>query len=295
MALTHERLLAGPFRDSWLRMVREANPRWQGGSTQGYYILSSRGAGLAWDNYPPRMTQFFAMGLQRFRQSSGGFAPTQALEFTAPTTPPAGAAVVKLFTRIRPLPADGGEWNSLLGRDFMWIMPEEIREIGRRATGSTGGFPVPRTLVTRLLVFHIVDNVRGQVWAYQTGALRGPGLTGRLLRTTGTRQTIALAGSFSKRDSHPPQWNDRGHEGSLAGELEIDTSQNRLLRFRAHADCRAWTDASYDPRTPPRGRYPIQTAMIEATDALSMRIPPEPSLSGPHYLRPEIPPGILPP
>lgn len=294
MALTHERLLSGPFRESWLRIVREANPRWPGGSTQGYYVLSSRGAGLAWDNHPPRMAQYLAMGLQLAREERGGFVPSRDLEATGPAPPPPGTAVVKLFTRIRPLPAGAGEWNALLGRDFMWVTAEEIRELGRRAAAG-GEFPLPRTLVTRLLVFHLVDNVRGQVWAYQTGALRGPGLTGRVTASKGAVRTIAVSGSFSKRDSHPPQWTDRGHEGTLAGEIELDTAVHRLIRFRAHADCRAWTDATYDPRTPPRGRYPVQTALIEATDPLSARIPPEPSLAGPHYLRPELPPGILPP
>jgi hypothetical protein len=294
VALTHERLLAGPFRDSWLRIVREANPRWQGGSTQGYYILSSRGAGLAWDNHPPRLAHYLALGLQFARNGRGGFTPSQALEYTAPVAPPAGAAVIKLFTRIRPLPAGAGEWNTLLGRDFMWITAEEIREL-RQRSASGGEFPLPRTLVTRLLVYHLVDNVRGQVWAYQTGALRGPGLTGRVTRSTGANRTLAVSGSFSKRDSHPPQWTDRGHEGTVAGEIEIDIARDRVARFRLFADCRAWSDAVYDPRRPPSGRYPIQTAAIEATDALSRRIPPEPALAGPHYLRPELPPGILPP
>jgi hypothetical protein len=294
VALTHERLLAGPFRESWLRIVREANPRWPGGSTQGYYILSSRGAGLAWDNHPPRLAQYLAGGLRLAREGRAGFTPTQALESTAPIAPPPGTAVVKLLTRIRPLPADAGEWNSLLGRDFMWIPAEEIRELGRRAAKG-GEFALPRPLVTRLLVFHMVDNVRGQVWAYQTGALRGPGLTGRVTASKGATRTLAVAGRFSKRDSHPPQWTDRGHEGTVAGEIEVDTEQNRIVRFRLHADCRAWSDAGYDPRRPPSGRYPIQTAAIEASDALSRRIPPEPALAGAHYLRPELPPGILPP
>jgi len=294
VALTHERLLAGPFRESWLRIVREANPRWPGGSTQGYYVLSSRGAGLAWDNHPPRLAEYLVRGVQLARAERGGFVPTQGLEATGPLAPPPGTAVVKLFTRIRPLPAGAGEWNALLGRDFMWVTAEEIRELGRRAARG-GAFPLPRTLVTRLLVFHMVDNVRGQVWAYQTGTLRGPGLTGRVAASKGAVRTIAVSGSFSKRDSHPPQWSDRGHEGTVTGEIEVDTERNRITRFRAHADCRAWSDAGYDPRRPPVGRYPIQTALVEATDALSQRIPPEPALTGQHYLRPELPAGILPP
>ncbi len=284
--------MSGPLRDWWLQIVRQAKPQHPGGSTQGYYILAPDGTGLAWDNFPPRMPQFFAYGVQLFRQSGsrGALAlPADQAVYTTPLAPPPGTTVLQLYSRIRPLPPDAGEWNSLLGRDFTWLLASEVRDMIARSGAGNGEFPLPRTFTARLLVYHMVDNTRGQVWAYQTGALRGASLTARTLRTSGAIRTLALRGEYSKRDSHPPQWTDRGQEGTLEGECDLDTANGRVTRVRVHADSRAWSDATYDPRRPPRGRYPIQTAIVEATDALSRQIPPEPALLGAHYLRPEVP------
>jgi len=284
--------MGGPLREWWVRTVRQANPRWQGASTQGYYVLDGDGTGIVWDNFPPRLAQFLDMGVQLYRQREHGPPLTLAAgqsSATAPRTPPPGASVLKLYTRIRPLPADAGEHNALMGRDFMWVLQEEVREMLARSGSGSAAFPLPNSLVGRLTVFHLVDNTRGQVWAYQTGALQSASLTGRVLRNSGSTRTLALQGSYAKRDSHPPQWTDLGQEGTLEGECDLDTATGRLTRFRVHADSRAWTDAVYDPRRPPRGRYPIQTAILEATDALSRQIPPEPSHTGMHYLRPHIP------
>jgi hypothetical protein len=271
--------------------VRQANPQYRGGSTQGYYVLGGDGSGIVWDNYLPRLGQFLDRGLAAYRRNPprGGAFPLEMVRVASPQSPPPGTSILRLYTRIRPLPPGAGPMNEMLGRDYMWILPDEVREIISASNKGTQPFPMPRTLVARLVVFHLVDNVRGQVWPYHARSVTRADFTARALRTTGSIRSFSLAGSFAKQDAHPPQWTSRGQEGSVEGEFEVDTGKNAIVRFRALADCRAWSDAIYDRvAPPPSGRYPIMTAMVEASDDLARRIPPEQAAAGDYYLRPQL-------
>lgn len=270
-------------------MVRSAKPQHAGGSTQGYYVLTGDGTGLLWDNYLPRLAQFLDRGLAAFRQRPprpGGSSPEPA-RLAAPQAPPPGASVLRLYTRIRPLPAGAGPMNAMLGRDSMWVLREEIQEIVAASNRGGEAFELPRTLATRLVRFHMVDNTRGQVWPWNPRSVRSAVFTARTLRSKGGVRTLSFTGSFAKEDAHPPQWTDRGHEGKVEGEFDVDLAASTLLRFRALAECRAWRDAGYDRvATPPPGRYPVVTALVEATDELARQVAPEPAAAGNAYLRP---------
>jgi hypothetical protein len=137
-----------------------------------------------------------------------------------------------------------------------------------------------------LVVFHLLDNVRGQAWSWQPQSVSRATLTGRTLSNNGRIRSIAFTGEYAKRDSHPPQWTDRGQQGHIEGEFDLDTNTGRITRFRAFADSQAWSDATYDRNfAPPQGRYPILTAMVEANDGIAREIPPEQAASGEYYRR----------
>jgi hypothetical protein len=288
----HIALTRGLLSAWWDSVVRSANPRYAGGSTQGYYVLAADGSGIVSDNYIPRIPEFLERGLALARQSSGGSSPfpVQLARAAAPQEPPAGASVLRLFTRIRPLPAGANPMNAMLGRDYMWVPAEEVREMAAAAERGSEAFPLPRTLAARLVLFHLVDNVRGQVWIWQPNSIRQADLTGQAVRQSGTVRTLAIRGRFAKQDSHPPQWMNRGEEGTIEGELDIDTRTARIVRCRLLAEGQAWSDATYNPvAAPPQGRYPIATAIVEATDDLARRVPPEQAAAGNYYLRPPLP------
>src|SRR6185436_13099079 len=96
--------------------------------------------------------------------------------------------------------------------------------------------PMPRTLVARLVVFHLVDNVRGQVWPWRPQDVSRATFTARVVRANGNVRTFSFTGDFAKRDAHPPQWNDRGQEGRVEGEFDVDVPGAKIVRFRGYAE-----------------------------------------------------------
>ncbi len=286
----HLALTRGPLARWWAETVRQANPGYRGGSTQGYYVLAADGAGLAWDNYLPRLPEFLERGLATFRRAGAvDRDPPRELRSTPSPEAPEGASVLRLYTRLHPPPAGAGPMYRLLGRDYMWVLAEEVAAILSASERESGAFAAPESLAARLVLFHMVDNTRGSVWAWSPSSVRSARLSLRRLRDRGALRTFSVTGSYRKQDSHPPQWTDRGQEGSLEGELEIDTRARKIVRMRVLADSTAWSDATYDRNfPPPPGRYPILTAIVDAQDDLARRVAPEPSLSGGFYLRPPV-------
>jgi hypothetical protein len=275
------------MREWWMNIVREAKNK--NASTQGYYVLAADGTPVAFDNNISRIGSFIEDSLQRARQvSSRTRAVTKSeLEDAAPAVPPAGTSVVRLYTRIRPVPAGADEMNEMLGRDSMWILAEEVRAMGAEATKVGRELELPENLVTRLVLFHLIDNVRGQVWPWQPASIKKAVLRGRVSGVEGDRRKLVFTGTFAKQDTHPPQWTDRGQEGTIEGELEIDVKTERVVRFRAIAKSTAWTDLTANVvARAPSGKYSMVTAIIEAEDALAQRVAPERARDLRNYLRP---------
>ncbi len=284
----HGILTRGPLSDWWNQTVPQANPQYRGGSTQGYYVIAADGTGIFWDNYIPRLREALDRGLARYRQSPSRRAEisNELLRDAAPQSPPPGTSVVRLFTRIRPVPAGAHSHNNNLGRDYMWVLADEVREMLSAAEGGQP-FDMPRTLVARLVTFHLVDNVRGQVWPYRPGDVSRARFTARPTGSDGQVRRFTFTGDYAKRSSNPPHWTDRGQEGRVEGEFEIDATSAKIVRFRALVESQAW-DQSDQPRNfpPPPGRYTLLTAITEANDELAQQITPEPAGSGQYYLRP---------
>ena len=143
---------------------------------------------------------------------------------------------------------------------------------------------MPPTLVARLTVFHLVDNVRGQVWPWQPRDVKRA--TFRVKAAGGSAKTrkFTFTGDFAKQSSNPPAWSDRGHEGRVEGEFEVEVASAQIVKFQMFADCQAWSDQR-GPFQPPSGRYHIVTAAVAAIDELAQQITPEPANTGNYYLR----------
>jgi hypothetical protein len=282
----HQLLTGGEMSDWWERTVRETKPQHQGGSTQGYYILTPDGHGVTWDNYIPRLEQFLDRAVREYgraRKGQANVSRADVREF-APQEPPEGTSVIRLYTRIRPVPEGSDPMNRLLGLDYMWILRDEVRDILRSTANSTREVEMPSTLVARLTVFHLVDNVRGQVWSWQPRDVRRASFRVKAAGGSGSTRKFTFTGDFAKQSNNPPAWTDRGHEGKIDGEFEVDTKTEQIVRFRMFADCTAWSDQRGN-FPPPSGRYKIVTAAVEATDDLARQIAPEQARSVNFYLR----------
>jgi len=275
-------LTGGPLNSWWQQQVRSARREWGGGSTQGYYVFGADGNAVLGDNFIPRIPSLLDRGHQLWRQNPArpvGVSEQNIRNAQTAVAPP-GTSIIRLFNRIRPVPPGASEMNAMLGRDYLWITADEVRELLSAGAGGQS-FAMPRGVVARLAVFHLVDNIRGQVWPWQPQSVSRANFTARLVRANGGARMFSFSGDYAKRDSRPPQWNDRGQEGRVEGEFEVDVTTAKITRFRAIADSLAWSDATYDRNgAPPSGRYPLLTAMVEANDELAQRVAPEPAAQG---------------
>ncbi|MCK6544402.1 hypothetical protein L6R52_00900 [Myxococcota bacterium] len=285
----HEVLTAGPLASWWSAVVAAANRQHRGGTTQGYYVFASDGTPVVWDNYIPRIPMFLERAYAMALHAHGGRIPVPAdvAARAAPPKAPEDVSVVRLFTRITPLPPGADRFNALLGRDSMWILGDEVRVMIEASSEVGVSFDLPPNLARRLVTFHLVDNVRGAVWPWRPSAVTKDVLRAKVLERSQDRLRLELSGAFEKEDSHPPQWTSRGQRGTLEGELVLDVKTAKVLRLRAIARSTAWSDATYESYSrPPKGDYPIVTALVEANDALARDVAPEAARFGHGYLAP---------
>jgi hypothetical protein len=255
--------------DWWSTLVQTANPRHpRGMTTQGSYVVGWDGTAYAFDNYNRDSRRFSILldrgiaGFKRTPPAGHARADTSFTEVCKISPLPSDVSVIGVFARIRPLPSGADAQNSRLGRDTMWIYDDEAREILRSET-------MPRTLAARIVLFHILDNVRGQVVPWQPRDVRQCDFSLKKLEPN----QFAFHGKFLKQGS-TAFFSDRGHEGAIDGALTIDPKTSKVTRFRAYSAGVAWGKAPYArPDVPPAGRYPLVIGMKEVVDASKCVLP----------------------
>lgn len=283
----------GPLSQWWIPLLQNLRPNWrQGYSSQGSYVAGSDGVGHAFDNYNTDARRFNALldrGLASFRRAQPRTVQvsTEMARAAQPMSPPPGASVLRIFTRIHPLPAGSHESNRGLGREHVWVLADEMRAMAAARDGQS--FAMPRAFVARLVTFGLSDNVRGQVWHFQPGDVRQANFTAQATRTNGSLRSFTFSATFLKRGAIQSD-SDRGVEGRLEGEFEVDTTPMKIVRFRAFADTQAWSGNPGARFPTPPGRYPLLFAIVEANDALAQAVPPEvPNPLSDYYLRTQLP------
>jgi hypothetical protein len=257
---------------------------------QGMYILGADGTsyGFINDHDPADVLRFMDRGLRGFRAQPPRPAVISDAEVAAPWTvrPPEGGAVVRVFSRIRPLPEKVWGLNRGVGRDFLWLYPEDVQGL---VAGSGGAGPaaagaparLPEALLARIARFHLVDGVRGTPDMWGAGEVRRQAFQAKVLRQVGHVRTLALRGEFAMRGTRRSAVGARerveqGYTGVLEAEIDLDVSAGRLLRFRALGEGDAWGEGTYTPYPPP-GRFRLLIAMVEAApaDEIARTVPPE--------------------
>lgn len=257
-----------PARDWFVAMARSVNPRIEGGQTaQGFYTANPDGTGLGFNNNRSvdRVLSLLA------RAGAGGAAKAEGPLAPAPGEPsvaPADVAVVRTFARIRPVPPDSAPSNQNVARDHLWIYPGEIEAI---SSAKGDRFPAPRSLALRIARFHLVDNVRGEPDMWSPAEVEKSELS-----VVRAESGFRLEGKFSMETRDGA----RGLSADFEGWLEI--SKGKLTRFLGLAQGRAWGAGRYTPN-PPEGTFPLVVAMVEASDPVARRVPPQGLLWGGDY------------
>ncbi len=257
---------------------------------QGMYILGADGSayGFTNDHDPPDVLRFMNQGLRGFRAHPPGPAAISDADVAAPwtTVPPEGGAVVRVYSRIRPLPKQVWGLNRGVGRDYLWIYPEDIKGLIATSGGVGQATPwapaqLPAALFGRVVRFHLVDDVRGTPDMWGQHEVRRAAFEAHVVKQEGKVRTLAFRGDFSMRARHRSAVGDRkrveqGHSGRLSGEIDLDVSAGRVLRFRAFSEGQAFGEGTFTPYPPP-GKFRLLHALVEATadDSIARTVPPE--------------------
>jgi hypothetical protein len=77
----------------------------------------------------------------------------------------------------------------------------------------------------------------------------------------------------------------RGIEGTIDGEIEVDPAQRRLLWFRAFAEATAWGDSKFTAHAP-NGKFPLVIGMLNVDDGLAKTVAPDAISLGDLYFSP---------
>jgi hypothetical protein len=273
-----------PAQKFYLSLVKNTDSetlrkQWASSSDpQGMYILGPDGTpyGFTNDHEPKDIQRFINAGLKGYQKHPPKQVEIKEADILAPWTvvPPAGSAVVRVFARIRPLPEKVRGLNRSIGRDFLWIYPEELESLKTQAE-------LPSSLVGRIVRFHLVDSVRGTPTLWSKNEVQAVRSEAHLLKQEGNVRSMAFSIDFTMVGRRQSALGDRervqqGYAGRLDGELDLDVKTGQLLRFRAFAAGKAWGEGTYTPNPPP-GKFRLLVSMVEAQeqDRIASTVPPE--------------------
>lgn len=245
-------------------------------TAQGFYILSADGEALAYNNNRSveRVLGLMDNGLARFKPGGEVALAEAELETQTSRRPTADTSILRVFSRIRPLPTGCDASNENVGRDHLWLMANEVRHLVQ--AGS-----LPDSAVTRLYRFALVDNVRGEPDHWKSGEVRTAILDTKKLIEFDGKSTYEVSGRFEMVTPN----GSRGLSGSLAGRIAVDIKTFMVRECRIYVTARAWGRSTYTPN-PPAGKFPMVFAIVEAFDQTAKVVPPQAIFFGREYLEP---------
>jgi len=259
-----------PVRDWFLPIATKVKPDIAKGQTaQGRYVFAADGTAYGFNNNRSveRVHQLMDKSLAMFRANPPAKVSVSKDELSAKFVPepPAGTAVVRLFTRIRPAPLGSDSSNENVARDHLWVLPAEAAELSR---GN-----ISESLKLRILRFALVDNVRGEPDHWTAQEVKRSDF--KIEKKSGQ---VKIRCDFLMETADTK----RGFEGALEAVAEFDSSR-RLTRFLAYAEGQAWGRSTYTPNEP-KGRFPLVVGFRLVEDETSKAVAPQAVFYGREYL-----------
>lgn len=258
--------------DPELRVQLKAHD--DGGDTaQGLYVAGPDGTSYGWYNgwrHTPELLQFLQDSLSKYKSSPPRLVQIAGagLVQSSVLAPAASTMVVRVFSRIRPLPENADPLNESIGRDHLWLLADEARAILNQP--DQHAVEIPPTLLARMTRYHLIDNVRGEPDAWEANEVAAADWRATIIGQTDSTNTYNFTGSFAMKDSGA----NRGYTGRISGQFDIDRRQRKFGRFRAIANGYAWGAGRFT-LNPPGGRFPLIIGMLDVNDAVSRAVPPE--------------------
>lgn len=252
-----------------------------GDTAQGLYIVGADGSFYGFHNDHPNqynnwnlgeIKQFLESGLKAFAESPPAniAIPQSGIPNRSVLSPDPTTSVIRVFSRISPLPSGASELNSAIGRDHFWILENEVAQIASAAHDNGESFWLPSPMVARLARYHIIDNVRGEPDMWTVGEVKKAQVYAKLVARNAQAKNYQFHGDFSQRTAD----GKRGLDCVLDGEFDISIRERKIVRFRAFAHGQAWGAGRFTEGAPP-GCFPLLIAMIETNDEVAKIVPPE--------------------
>jgi hypothetical protein len=256
----------------WRRIAGQGPRSDINNTTQGLYIAAADGSLLAYNNNrgPERIRTLMLDALARPRPEKMALPADGQPDPRFARRLPEGGRVVQVTSKVLggyPPPDDQWQeaFQSALGRDNLWILPDEISEL------ISGKFP--DSLARRMARFHLTDNTRGEPPMWRADEIR--------------RLEIKFDGEVVSGSVHlETDSGDRRFVSEFFGHIEHAGGQ--LRRFDAVARGEFRGQGPYTRGAPENG-FPLAIAftLIDARFAKSefARVPPQGSKGWlPEYL-----------
>lgn len=241
-------------------------------SYQGMYIIDPDGTiydykiGLAYD--PDHFLKVLNRSLRKYRirhrntrqrQKVGRIKMAHSKQLA-----PKGVSIVEVYSRILPLPENASISERSIGRDLMWIYPEDISAIISSAKLIGKSVKMPSNLVARLIRFQLLNHVGNIMSPFSEEEVkkanfilrRQPDLktSGKSLKRYSFSGIYQSSGKYEKNKFH-------ALSGSISGYLTIDPRAKRIVHLRAFGEA---TSLGGNDSLDEKKTYPVVFALTEA-------------------------------
>lgn len=262
---------------------------------QGMYVVGSNGAVYDYKVGLPYDAKYFVGALAKALAESNKASlslgarvnPRLANDRNVLSVDPS-TSVVRVYSRIIPLPASSTISERSVGRDHMWILRREVEEILGSSSGLEG-FNLPPSLVARMVRFHLLNNVGNIMPAFSEKQVRRAIFKAKKKTSQGDLLTYSFTGDYSCYAA--PKSDDAGEgsmEGTINGEFDLDRKSKMVVRFRAYGE---GFSLGRNDSLIKASKYPVSIAMVEANDRIGRTVIPfwaNIPMFAPTYTNPQI-------
>jgi hypothetical protein len=262
---------------------------------QGMYVVGSNGAVYDYKVGLPHDPTYFVAALAKGLADSNKASLSKSARANTRLTNERNilsidpsTSVVRVYSRIIPLPANSSISERSGGRDHMWILRREVEEI-LGSNGGLEGFNLPPSLVARMVRFHLLNNVGNIMSAFSEKQLRRAIFKAKKKTSQGDLLTYSFTGDYSCHAA--PRADDAGEgsmEGTINGEFDVDRKSNMVVRFRAYSE---GFSLGRNNSLIKAVKYPVSIAMVEVNDQIGRTVIPfwaNIPMFAPTYTNPQI-------
>jgi hypothetical protein len=199
---------------------------------------------------------------------------------------PEKGLILRVNTRDLPREKQVADWRSKAwNQDFAWFKKEEARQFLPEKPSAGAKQEVPALLAQRIARCSLIDNVRGQTYAYQAQEVEKAQLTTEVLAVTGDVVSLRLEGETrtaaegvwpvnDRWDAFQPKAQKRGFETRLLGSAKYNLKEARFTAFEMVALGSRWGGTQYNRRADDLEPGPLGVAFTLAGDTPAEHVAP---------------------